>query len=370
MTTHRLQVLVVSGLLGAAFCVPAPASAAATAPLQASATISHPVQYLDDRVGKPFYLTVHSTGAAARAVSVNAPQGWTAIACPTAPSGWSRTLVATGCRYASATPLQTGVFRVDARSAPGAGNRDGTWGVRLWSSRSFTGSTVVATTTRLGLRTEAGAIEVTRVVVASGAARAPGTPCPAPARSAHAVADLWLCGINHSTAAKTLYGPDSTFLSGSFATADGDDVQAAPVNPGPASVILGTLPDVPITGAIGQESSLTASYGSFPTFLPHYYARNATPHASDVTGSATAGTTTPLQLTGADGDHDPLTFELIGAPAHGTLGPPGAVTCTSTCVVSVDYTPDAGYTGPDSFAYVVHDGYGGSPAAVVRLSVT
>jgi hypothetical protein len=369
MRTRQCLALIAAALLGAAVLGTPPADAA-TATLQASATVSHPVQYLDDGVGKPFYLTVHSTGAPARSVYVTTPVGWTAVACPTAPSGWSRKLTAIGCRYSSAAPLQTGVFRVDARSAPGRDNLFGDWRVRLWPSSTFTGTPIAATTSRLGLRTEAGTIEVTRVVVASGAARAPGSPCPAPARSAHAVADFWLCGINHSTALKTLYGPDSTFLRGTFANANGENVQTAPVKPGPASVVLGTLPDVPITGAIGQESSLTALYGSFATFLPHYYARNATPDATDVTSSAPAGTTTSLQLTGSDGDRDPLTFETIGAPAHGTLGTPGPLTCTSTCAVTIDYTPDPGYTGADSFAYLVNDGYVDSTAAVVRVTIT
>ncbi|MCW2707445.1 MAG: family of calcium-binding protein [Frankiales bacterium] len=367
------------GLSAAVWCPTPPASAAAG--VQATASVSHPTQYLADQVGKPFYLTVHSTGAAVRSLAVNAPSGWKGVACPAAPAGWTRSLTATGCRFSSGSPLTSGLFRVDARSAPGSRDRQGTWGVRLWASDTFTGNTAVATTPRGGLSTTAFSLEVTRVVVRTGADRAAGSSCPTPARSAHAVADLWLCGRNHSTSAVTLYGPDTTFLSGSFATAQGDKLVAAAVQPSAGSVILGELTSVPITGAIDQDSFLDVSYGgsgqNSPTkHLPHYFARNVVPHAAALSASTSADAPRTLTLTSTDGDGDPTSFELIGAPAHGSLGPQGAATCNGpasrprTCTVDVVYTPDAGYTGPDSFAFTVNDGYVDAPAGIVRLSVT
>ena len=48
-----------------------------------------------------------------------------------------------------------------------------------------------------------------------------------------------------------------------------------------------------------------------------------------------------------DLDGDPLTATLVSGPAHGTLtfNPDG----------SFVYTPDANYSGPDSFTYTVSD---------------
>ena len=62
-----------------------------------------------------------------------------------------------------------------------------------------------------------------------------------------------------------------------------------------------------------------------------------------------------------DKDRDPLTVELVQRPAHGdvTLRPDGAF----------DYTPTAGYGGPDSFTYKVFDRVAESNEATVDLEV-
>ncbi|WP_447932205.1 Ig-like domain-containing protein [Sphingopyxis fribergensis] len=64
--------------------------------------------------------------------------------------------------------------------------------------------------------------------------------------------------------------------------------------------------------------------------------------------------------TGPDGD--PLSYSVVGAPAHGTLTlfPDGRYT----------YIPDADFNGTDSFTYRVDDGNGGTADAVVTLTVT
>ena len=62
-----------------------------------------------------------------------------------------------------------------------------------------------------------------------------------------------------------------------------------------------------------------------------------------------------------DPDGDPLTATLVSGPAHGTLtfNPDG----------SFVYTPDADYSGPDSFTYTVSDGDQTSAPATVTLTV-
>jgi len=63
----------------------------------------------------------------------------------------------------------------------------------------------------------------------------------------------------------------------------------------------------------------------------------------------------------SDPDGDPLTAALQTAPANGavTLDPDGSFT----------YTPDAGFSGVDSFIYRVNDGRGGSDTATVTIAV-
>jgi VCBS repeat-containing protein len=64
----------------------------------------------------------------------------------------------------------------------------------------------------------------------------------------------------------------------------------------------------------------------------------------------------------SDVDGDTLTAILGTGPAHGTLtlNPDG----------SFGYTPDAGYSGPDSFTYQANDGDASSTAVTVTLTVT
>jgi autotransporter-associated beta strand protein len=68
----------------------------------------------------------------------------------------------------------------------------------------------------------------------------------------------------------------------------------------------------------------------------------------------------PGVLLGATGD-GPLTAVLASGPAHGTL----ALQSNGSFL----YTPAAGYTGPDSFAYQANDGVANSNAATVSITV-
>jgi len=88
---------------------------------------------------------------------------------------------------------------------------------------------------------------------------------------------------------------------------------------------------------------------------------NDAPFAFDVTDSVDQGTSLVVIFPAFDPDGDSLTYST-STPDHGTLAPgPG---------LSVIYTPDAGYGGPDSFSYFVMDPDGAiSNIATVSLTV-
>ncbi len=69
----------------------------------------------------------------------------------------------------------------------------------------------------------------------------------------------------------------------------------------------------------------------------------------------------PITLTGSDADGDPLTFNVTTQPINGTL---------SGVSPNLTYTPNPGYTGPDSLLFTVFDGLITSPAALVEIDVT
>ena len=64
-----------------------------------------------------------------------------------------------------------------------------------------------------------------------------------------------------------------------------------------------------------------------------------------------------------DADGETLTYEIVTPPAHGTLGAPEAGGGRT-------YTPDAGYTGEDSFTYRASDGVDESSLQTVSITVT
>ncbi|SHK49015.1 PA14 domain-containing protein, partial [Rubritalea squalenifaciens DSM 18772] len=68
-----------------------------------------------------------------------------------------------------------------------------------------------------------------------------------------------------------------------------------------------------------------------------------------------------LHLNDKDDDGDALTVLSVGTPLYGTLTPVGAN--------HYQYTPASGFTGRDSFTYVVSDGNGGTDTATVTISV-
>ncbi|MCA9978014.1 MAG: cadherin-like domain-containing protein, partial [Anaerolineales bacterium] len=64
----------------------------------------------------------------------------------------------------------------------------------------------------------------------------------------------------------------------------------------------------------------------------------------------------------SDPDDDPLTADLVTTPVHGTL----ALQADG----GFSYTPDAGYSGEDSFTYRAYDGLAYSEPTTVQLTVT
>lgn len=67
-----------------------------------------------------------------------------------------------------------------------------------------------------------------------------------------------------------------------------------------------------------------------------------------------------LELSGIDPDGDALTYQIVGAPEHGTLSGTGS---------NMIYTPEPGYYGFDSFTFRVSDGTAQSGVATVSLTV-
>ncbi|WP_299566218.1 Ig-like domain-containing protein [uncultured Mycolicibacterium sp.] len=99
------------------------------------------------------------------------------------------------------------------------------------------------------------------------------------------------------------------------------------------------------------------------TVTVHVERANGWPIANDDWASTLEGTPVSgnVLLNDVDPDGDPLTVELDSGPAHGTIviDPLGEFV----------YTPNAGFSGIDSFTYRVSDGRGGIAIGTVRIDV-
>lgn len=86
------------------------------------------------------------------------------------------------------------------------------------------------------------------------------------------------------------------------------------------------------------------------------------PVATDLSLDVGQDATILFQLPATDADGDALQYQIVQAPAHGTV-----VVQAQTGAAS--YTPAAGYCGPDSFTFIASDGTCPSNVATVTLTV-
>ncbi len=88
---------------------------------------------------------------------------------------------------------------------------------------------------------------------------------------------------------------------------------------------------------------------------------NSAPDAVDAIAQVSQDIAITGKLTATDANGDPVVFSVGDGPQHGTL----TLKADGTYV----YKPADGYTGSDSFTYIVNDGHGGVDEATMTLSV-
>ncbi len=163
---------------------------------------------------------------------------------------------------------------------------------------------------------------------------------------------------------------------------------------GPAHGTLGPITDAPCASGSPNSDSATVQYTpalgySGPDSFTYTVSDGTNPPVSatvtltvtNATPTATGSTqTTPedalktVTLAGGDTDDCELTFTTVTGPAHGTLGSITPLTCAGigpfTDSATIDYMPNAGYNGPDSFTFTVKDGLLATSApATVSITV-
>ena len=93
---------------------------------------------------------------------------------------------------------------------------------------------------------------------------------------------------------------------------------------------------------------------------------NQSPSAANVAATTAEDTAVQLTLSGSDPEGVGLTFAIESQPSNGSLG---AITVIDATSARVTYTPDANFSGSDSFTYSVGDGTS-TADGTVTLTIT
>jgi hypothetical protein len=156
--------------------------------------------------------------------------------------------------------------------------------------------------------------------------------------------------------------------------------------PSQATVFIQGANGEPINDATSMKANSTAASGIvvMASDGSHYWwnriggssspPANAAPTASDASAATPADTDVTVTLSATDPETCELDFTLTSAPTNGTLGAltdePCSATNPNSDSATVTYTPDAGFTGTDSFSFKASDGELDSNRATVTITVT
>ncbi len=127
------------------------------------------------------------------------------------------------------------------------------------------------------------------------------------------------------------------------------------------SSTLCTLTDLPYCGDGSCNNSETCSSCTADCGGCGGGGTNNPPVATDVATTTEQNTALTIFLTATDADGDTLAFATTSDPLHGTLGLISGNT--------VIYTPNADYTGSDTFNFIVNDGSVNSNTAAVTITI-
>ncbi len=358
-------------------------------------------QFVGDLAGRVLTFRVRNSGTldGIGSVRIEPPSSfWTETACPSAPAGWTRALVAGACEFTSAAgngddiPQGEGrYFKVRATTGPSDHNVWGTWRVRLSPDDELAPieNVVDAAPMGLGLRMRAFTFEVVDAVISDSSASV-GSPCPAPDKSAVAGSAgnfVVVCGRNHANATLTPVNANSKLL-GSMVASHGV-FTGGPIPASNDVVVLGYWSNVQVTANVGTGKALRLRVGSAngktsPVRRIAGFAAvggpagNNAPVANNDSAYST-GEDTQLSVVASgvlgndtDADLDTLVVSSVqGSSAN--VGNAAATAQGGTVNLAADgsfvFDPKPDFFGADSFTYTVSDGTDGSASATVSITV-
>jgi serine/threonine protein phosphatase PrpC len=135
---------------------------------------------------------------------------------------------------------------------------------------------------------------------------------------------------------------------------------------GTAATNANTVLYTPHADFVGTDSltyAISDGHGGTDTATVSITVVNQLPNAVDDAETSNSGTPITIAVLANDTDpeHQPLSVTTVGQGAHGTV--------TINANATVRYTPNADFSGNDSFTYAIGDGHGGTDTATVSITV-
>jgi PKD repeat protein len=165
-------------------------------------------------------------------------------------------------------------------------------------------------------------------------------------------------------------GPRNKPVAGALACTDRDGdaltyaLAGAPEHGTAVVAPEGRFTYTPADGFRGSDAfTFTASDGTLVSRVATVHldiGANHAPEASDGSVTLEEDAAASVTLAAADVDEDPLAYTIVAGPEHGTL---------TGDAPDLTYTPEPGFAGADSFAFVVNDGSVDSDEATVTITV-
>ncbi len=178
--------------------------------------------------------------------------------------------------------------------------------------------------------------------------------------SLHASTSPWVLGIEVTATSTDSQGSYDLYLDDSetgefFTIVQGNEAGFSSV----AATSIG--------GTVVSADSIRYDLGQLMTGVTtnnDFYDKreNYPPAANDDQATTAMNTAVVIAVVANDSDPngDPITITHVTDPPHGTANYDSE---------TVTYTPDAGFTGTDTFSYIVSDGHGGTDSAIVTVTV-
>jgi PKD repeat protein len=122
---------------------------------------------------------------------------------------------------------------------------------------------------------------------------------------------------------------------------------------------------VSLSGVVGRFIEVRATLQttdptSTPILTDIRISANTPPVASNGTAETNRDTAATINLVASDPQGDPLTYQVVDGPAHGSVALAGNV---------ATYTPSTRYVGPDSFTFKARDAEADSNVATISITV-